>query len=58
MVEVDPQTPLIGADGPVPFDRHLRRSVAVDRLLPHVAHRQTRRGAVRGLHLQHVPLTV
>src|SRR5215218_9200016 len=50
MVEVDPTTKLIGS-----VDRHLRRSVPVDRLLPDVAHRPARRGAVRGLHLLHDP---
>ncbi len=48
MVEVDPTTKLIGADGPVPLiDIFDGRSQLIC-LLPHVAHRQARRGAVEG----------
>ncbi|MFB4263259.1 DUF899 family protein [Nonomuraea sp. GTA35] len=53
MVEVDPRTPLIGARGPVPLiDVFDGRSQLMR--LPHVAPRQARRGAVRGLRLQHL----
>ena len=55
MVEVDPQTPLIGADGPVPLLDVFDGRSSADRLLPHVAPRPAGRGAVRGLHLLHDP---
>src|SRR6185503_17250982 len=55
MVEVDPQTPLIGADGLVTLiDLFDRRSQLIA-YFPHVAHRQARGGAVRRLHLLHDP---
>lgn len=51
MVEVDPTTKLIGADGPVPLiDIFDGRSQLIADLL--MWQRQARRGAVRGLHLQ------
>ena len=51
MVEVDAAIALIGADGPVTLLDDVRGPPAADRLLPHVVPRQTRRGAVRGLHV-------
>ena len=53
MVEVDAQTPLVGADGPGATGRRVRGTQATARVLPHVARRQTRGGAVRGLHVLH-----
>ena len=54
VVEVDPQTPLTGADGPVPlidvFDGRSQLIAYFHMWHPGLA----RGGAVRGLHLQHV----
>ena len=51
MVEVDASVPVTGEHGPVPLLDVFEGRKPADRLLPHVARRQARGRAVRGLHV-------